>query len=259
MTENPEFRATTEVDPQRGSRYSRTNAVNLRRLDVGPPAWEALVSRARLPLPNDADSASKVDLIGGLPFRYGRGVSAEATQNTLRKVDRAIRWTRLTIAIFLIVIVFLILLLATGSGSATLPVVGIVLCAVAALLHIPLLRRGRPNRTAGHRTEAPLPIRRRRPGPGSDGSTDFFGPGGRSRVEGPAKRVGVDYDVCRPVPVGHASAMMGDDGVECVPLLVAHVGNGKLRGVEARSKLPQARIVNGERMEALLLDVAFHT
>ena len=40
-----EFRATTAVNPFQGSRYNKTNTVNLRRLDVGPPAWEALVAQ----------------------------------------------------------------------------------------------------------------------------------------------------------------------------------------------------------------------
>ena len=39
-----DVRATTAVYPFQGSRFSKTNAVNLRRLDLGPPAWEALVA-----------------------------------------------------------------------------------------------------------------------------------------------------------------------------------------------------------------------
>jgi len=46
-------RTTTVVyQPKGGSGYSRTNAINLRRVDVGPPAWEALVAQFALRYPS---------------------------------------------------------------------------------------------------------------------------------------------------------------------------------------------------------------
>jgi hypothetical protein len=45
VADESDVRATTAVNPFQGSRYNKTSAVNLRRLDVGPPTWEALVAQ----------------------------------------------------------------------------------------------------------------------------------------------------------------------------------------------------------------------